>query len=100
MLQQDEPGDSVIATGVMHTVRDLCDVAFRLVDLDWEQYARVDPAYLRPREVEELCGDASKAAASLSWQPRVRFGDLVGIMLEHDVREAGVEPTLSVRVPG
>ena len=60
----------------------------------------MDPAYLRPTEVEELCGDASKAAATLGWEPRVRFGDLVGIMLEHDLREAGVQATLSVRVFG
>ena len=100
MLQQPAPDDYVIATGEMRTVRELCDVAFRLVGLDWEQYIRVDERYLRPTEVEELCGDASKATAKLGWEPRIRFAELVRIMLEHDLREAGVEPTLSARVSG
>ena len=92
MLQQDEPDDYVVATGEMHTVRELCAVAFGLVGLDWEQYVRVDPAYFRPTEVEELRGDPSKARARLGWEPKVRFAELVGIMLEHDLREAGVKP--------
>ncbi len=92
MLQQDEPDDYVVATGEMHTVRELCEVAFGLAGLDWEQYVRVDPAYFRPTEVEELCGDPSKARTQLGWEPKVRFAELVGIMLEHDLREAGVKP--------
>src|SRR3972149_7481317 len=74
MLQQPEPDDYVIATGEMHSVRELCEVAFRLVGLDWEQYVRVDPAYFRPTEVEELCGDASKAKRVLGWQARTQGG--------------------------
>ncbi len=100
MLQQDEPDDYVIATGEMHSVRELCEVAFGLAGLDWEQYVRVDERYLRPTEVEELCGDPSKATAKLGWEPQVRFAELVGIMLEHDLREAGVEHRLSARVSG
>ena len=105
MLQQPEPDDYVIATGEMHSVRELCEVAFRLAGLDWEQYVRVDPAYFRPTEVEELCGDASKATAKLGWKPQVRFAELVGIMLEHDLREAGVKvsdfwPSRRVMVTG
>ena len=91
MLQQPQPDDYVIATGEMYTVRELCDVAFGLAGLDWERYVRVDPAYFRPTEVEELCGDASKAAAALGWQARTRFRDLVRLMLEHDLADAGID---------
>ena len=92
MLQQPRPDDYVIATGEMHSVRELCEVAFGLVGLDWERYVRVDAKYLRPTEVEELCGDASKAKRVLGWQAQVRFAELIGIMLEHDLREAGIDP--------
>jgi GDPmannose 4,6-dehydratase len=95
MLQQPEPDDYVIATGEMHTVSELCAVAFGLVGLDWERYVRVDEAYFRPTEVDELCGDASKALAALGWEPTTRFRGLVGIMLEHDLHEAGVGATLT-----
>jgi len=91
MLQRDEPDDYVIATGETHTVRELCETAFGLAGLDWERYVRIDEQYLRPTEVDELCGDASKAAAQLGWSARTRFHELVGLMLEHDLREAGVE---------
>lgn len=92
MLQQDRPDDYVIATGEMHTVRELCEVAFSLAGLDWEQYVRVDERYFRPTEVDELCGDASKAAHQLRWEASTRFAALVELMLEHDLREAGVQP--------
>jgi GDPmannose 4,6-dehydratase len=91
MLQQEEPDDYVIATGEMHSVRELCDVAYGLAGLDWQQYVRVDPRYFRPTEVDELCGDATKARDKLGWQARTRFNDLVALMLDHDLREAGVE---------
>ncbi len=90
MLQHHEPDDYVIATGEMHSVRELCEIAFGLVGLDWEKYVRVDQAYFRPTEVDELCGDASKALEALGWEPATKFRDLVRIMLEHDLREAGV----------
>jgi GDPmannose 4,6-dehydratase len=90
MLQQPEPDDYVIATGEMHTVRELCEVAFRLAGLDWERYVRIDAKYLRPTEVDELCGDAMKAAANLGWEPQMRFAELVRIMLESDLRSAGL----------
>ena len=95
MLQQPYADDYVIATGEMHSVRELCEVAFGLVGLDWEKYVRIDESYFRPTEVEELCGDASKAARVLGWRPRVRFRELVKIMLEHDLREAGVDRKLA-----
>jgi GDPmannose 4,6-dehydratase len=90
MLQQPEPDDYVIATGEMHSVRELCQVAFALVGLDWEQYVRVDERYFRPTEVDELCGDASKARLALGWRPAVKFPELVRLMLEADLAEAGV----------
>lgn len=90
MLQQPEPDDYVIATGETHSVRELCEVAFSLAGLDWERYVRIDAKYLRPTEVEELCGDASKARLRLGWEPRVRFAELVKIMLESDLRAAGL----------
>ena len=101
MLQQDRPGDYVVATGETHSVRELCEVAFGLAGLDWERYVRVDPAYLRPTEVDELCGDASKARAELGWASATGFETLVGLMLDHDLREAGVTglPTLQEARP-
>jgi GDPmannose 4,6-dehydratase len=94
MLQQPEPDDFVIATGETHTVRQLCETAFGLANLDWERYVRVDPQYFRPTEVDQLCGDASKAKEHLGWQATTLFRELVALMLDHDLREAGVEMTL------
>ena len=91
MVQQSEPDDYVIATGEMHSVRELCDVAFGLVGLDWARYVRVDERYYRPTEVEELCGDSSKAKRSLGWEARTTFQDLVRLMLEHDLADLGVD---------
>jgi len=91
MLQQPGPDDYVVATGEMHTVRELCEVAFGLVGLDWEQYVRVDERYFRPTEVDELRGDGAKAAERLGWRPRTDFRALVRLMLEHDLAEAGVD---------
>jgi GDPmannose 4,6-dehydratase len=92
MLQQPEPSDYVVATGEMHTVRELCEVAFGLAGLDWERHVRIDERYLRPTEVDELCGDASKAERVLGWRAHTRFEGLVRLMLEHDLREAGLDP--------
>ena len=100
MLQQPEPDDYVIATGEMHTVRELCVVAFGLVGLDWEKYVRVDPAYFRPTEVDELCGDASKAETRLGWRPETRFGELVRLMLEADLRVDGLDPSAHLQPAG
>jgi GDPmannose 4,6-dehydratase len=92
MLQQPTPDDFVIATGEMHSVRELCEVAFGLVGRDWQDHVRIDERYFRPTEVDELCGDASKAERVLGWRPKVRFAELVRIMLEADLREAGLDP--------
>jgi GDPmannose 4,6-dehydratase len=91
MLQQPDPDDYVIATGETHTVRELCETAFGLAKLDWERYVRVDPQYFRPTEVDELCGDATKAREKLGWTATTRFHDLVALMLDHDLAEAGVQ---------
>ncbi len=85
MLQQEKPGDYVIATGRKHTVRQLVEEAFGHVDLDWHDYVEVDPALLRPAEVNRLCGDASRARAELGWQPTVSFRDLVRMMVDADL---------------
>jgi GDPmannose 4,6-dehydratase len=73
MLQTDSPDDYVIATNETHTVRELCEVAFHRVGLDWQKHVEVDPALIRPAEVELLIGDPSKAKRQLGWEPRVRF---------------------------
>jgi GDPmannose 4,6-dehydratase len=93
MLQESEPDDYVIATGECQAVRDLVDTAFSMVGLDWTAYVRVDPAYIRPAEVDELRGDAARARERLGWRPRTSFEELIREMLEHDLRLQGVEPT-------
>jgi len=85
MLQQDKADDYVIATGVAHSVRDLVEIAFARVGLDWQKHVRVDPAFLRPAEVEHLLGDASKAKAELGWAPSVDFKQLVEMMVDADL---------------
>ena len=92
MLQQDRPDDYVVATGETHSVRELCEVAFGLVGRDWQDHVRIDEGYLRPTEVDELRGDASKAERVLGWRPRTGFGELIRIMVEADLREAGLDP--------
>jgi GDPmannose 4,6-dehydratase len=85
MLQQDQADDFVIATGEMHSVRELLDEAFGLVDLDWQKHVEVDPRYFRPAEVDLLLGDASKARRVLGWKPKVDFKTLVKMMVESDL---------------
>jgi GDPmannose 4,6-dehydratase len=85
MLQQDQPEDCVIATGVSHTVRELVQTAFSHVDLEWEKYVRIDQDLLRPAEVDHLIGDASKANRVLGWKPTVNFKQLIGMMVDADL---------------
>jgi GDPmannose 4,6-dehydratase len=92
MLQQPEPDDFVIATGEMHSVREFVATSFELVGLDWESYVEIDQRYFRPTEVDELCGDAGKAQRQLGWQPRTTFDGLVRLMVDADLREAGLDP--------
>ena len=89
MLQQDEPNDYVIATGVSHSVRDLVQTAFAHVGLDWQQYVKTDPAFLRPAEVEHLIGDAAKAKRVLGWEPEVDFERLIRMMVDADLERLG-----------
>lgn len=86
MLQQDQPKDYVIATGETHSVRDFVRTAFAHAGIDdWERYVETDPQFLRPAEVDLLIGDASKAHQNLGWKPRVKFEELVGMMIESDL---------------
>jgi GDPmannose 4,6-dehydratase len=86
MLQQDTPDDFVIATGKSHSVRDLLKAAFSAVDLNYEDYVVIDPALVRPAEVEHLLGDASKAREKLGWKPKVSFEKLIEMMAETDLK--------------
>ncbi len=86
MLQQDEPQDYVIATGVMHTVSDYVKLAFEHVGLDWEKYVVVDEKFFRKAEVHQLLGDASLAKRVLGWQPETSFEDLVSMMVDYDLK--------------
>ena len=89
MLQQPEPEDYVVGTGRQHTVRELCEVAFGHAGLDWHQYVKVDPRFVRPAEVDILQADASKARRQLGWAPRVSFEELVRMMVNADLERAG-----------
>ena len=84
MLQHPDPEDFVVATGESHTVREFCELAFSHVGLDWERYVHYDPRYERPAEVDHLLGDASKARRLLGWEPKVRFPELVAMMVDSD----------------
>ena len=84
MLQQPQPDDYVIATGVAHSVRELVETAFEHAGLDWQKHVRTDPALLRPAEVDHLIGDATKARTVLGWQPRVTFKALAKMMTDAD----------------
>jgi GDPmannose 4,6-dehydratase len=92
MLQQPAPDDYVVATGEMHSVREFVEEAFRLVGLDWQDHVEIDPRYFRPTEVDELCGDATKARERLGWKPRTSFPELVRIMVAGDLEERGLDP--------
>jgi GDPmannose 4,6-dehydratase len=85
MLQQAEPEDFVIATGVEHSVRDCVEIAFEHAGLDLDEFVRVDPRYLRPAEVDHLVGDASKAKDKLGWEPRTSFRELIEMMVDADL---------------
>ncbi|MFI4877152.1 MAG: GDP-mannose 4,6-dehydratase [Blastopirellula sp. JB062] len=89
MMQQDTPRDYVIATGQKHTVKQFVELAFDRAGLDWEDYVEIDPAFLRPAEVNTLCGDASKAKQELGWKPKVSFQELVYMMVDADLHRVG-----------
>lgn len=86
MLQQDKPDDFVIATGETHTIREMCDVAFSYVDLDYRDYVEIDSRFFRPAEVDILLGSPQKAKEILGWEPKVSFKDLIEMMVDSDIR--------------
>jgi GDPmannose 4,6-dehydratase len=98
MLQQETPDDYVIATGVSHSVRDLVQVAFGHVGLDWEKHVDLDPKLIRPAEVEHLIGDSTKAQAQLHWRPQVNFTALVEMMVDADLERVAAAPQLVDRL--
>ncbi|HOO58285.1 MAG TPA: GDP-mannose 4,6-dehydratase, partial [Anaerolineaceae bacterium] len=90
LLQQDAPDDFVIGTGEAHSVRDFLDEAFGYADMDWHKYVEIDPRYFRPTEVDYLLCDPTKARTKLGWEPRVKFHELVRIMVDADLELAGL----------
>lgn len=92
MLQQDNPEDFVIGTGVTHTVRDFLEEAFQYVNLEWKKHVEIDPRYLRPRDVELLLADPTKARQKLGWTPKITFEELVRIMVDYDIEMLGLQP--------
>jgi GDPmannose 4,6-dehydratase len=97
MLQQEKPDDFVIATGESHSVREVLDVAFGTLGLDWKPHVQIDPRYFRPTEVDHLLGDYGKARRQLGWQPKVKFQELITMMVKAD--EEDVRGALAGRAP-
>ncbi len=97
MLQQDKPDDFVIATGESYSVRDVLDISFGALGLDWNKFVELDPRYLRPTEVDHLRGDMTKARQQLGWTPKVSFQELITNMVKAD--EQDVRSTLTGRAP-
>ncbi len=91
MLQQDAPGDYVVATGETHTVREFLELAFARADLDWERYVVIDKALVRPAEVDLLLGDPAKAREVLGWSPKVTFRELVEMMVDADLARVAAD---------
>ncbi len=108
MLQQPVPGDFVVATGESHSVREFLEAAFGRLELDWQAHVVLDPRYRRPVEIPHLRGDSTRARATLGWTPRVRFAELVAMMVDHDLdlaqreRAGGAPPNVGPgsRAPG
>lgn len=93
ILQQENPDDFIIATGETHSVREFLEEAFKYAGFeDWKSYVEIDPQYFRPAEVEVLTGDAAKAKEKLGWEPKIKFKDLVRIMIDADFRTLGLTP--------
>jgi len=95
MLQQDTPGDYVVATNEAHSVKEFCQETFGLLNLDWEKYVQHDQRYERPAEVDLLIGNPAKARQQLGWEPKVKFKHLVKIMVEHDLELAKREAQIA-----
>ncbi len=91
LLQQDQPDDYVIGTGESHSVRDFLDEAFGYADMDWTKYVEIDPRYFRPTEVDYLLADPTKAKEKIGWSPKVKFHELVRIMVDADLELMGLQ---------
>jgi len=96
MLQQDEPSDYVICTGKTHSVRTLCELAFSYVGLDYRDHVVTDERFMRPAEVDLLVGDPTKAKQALGWGPEVSFEELIGMMVEADLKKLSDNPNLVI----
>lgn len=94
MLQQDQPGDYVVATGESHTIRSFVEKVFGKLDLDWREFVEIDPRYFRPTEVESLKGDPSKIMRTLGWKPKIGIDELIDRMVANDLELAMQEKTL------
>lgn len=94
MMQAEKCDDYVIATGEAHSVREFLDEVFEYMGLDWHKYVQIDPRYVRPAEVDMLLGDAAKARGQLGWEPKVRFKELVRMMVDSDLRLAKEEKVI------
>lgn len=92
MLQQSKPDDYVVGTGESHSVKEFIEKAFKYVGLDWRKHIKIDKRYFRPNEVDYLKADISKAKKQLNWQPKVKFDSLVKIMVDYDLKAAGIVP--------
>ena len=92
MLQQDKPDDFVIGTGESHTVEEFVEKAFSYAGIDWRKYVKIDQRYFRPKEVNNLVADTKKAKEILDWKPRITFESLIKIMVDADMRRAGLTP--------
>jgi len=95
MLQQPKADDYVVATGISHSVRELVDIAFARVGLDWQKYVKTDPKFLRPAEVDHLIGNPAKAKRVLGWEPKVNFTQLVEMMVDADMQRIDASAALS-----
>ncbi len=92
ILQQDKPDDYVIGTGTSYSVKELVEVAFSYVGLNWKKYVSIDPRYFRPTEVNSLIADIKKVKKAFKWQPKINFNDLIKIMIDADMRFSGLKP--------
>ncbi len=92
ILQQKYPDDFVVGTGEQRSVREFVEQAFSYVGLNWEKYVKIDPKYFRPTETEDLVADFNKIKKTLGWKPKIRFKNLIKIMVDADLRKAGLEP--------
>jgi GDPmannose 4,6-dehydratase len=92
MLQKDNPEDFVLGMGESHSVREFLEEAFSYAGLDWQEHVKIDPRYFRPSEVDNLIADTGKAKRQLGWDPKIKFDDLVRIMVDADMSGSGLEP--------